>query len=85
MKTSEPKFKKGDEVVYHEGNWKLIVKEIFWDKDGCPVYHCSCNEPDYICEICEMDYEHMNVYTQDELISYDEWCDHGDECKKCHN
>jgi hypothetical protein len=84
MENIKPKFSKGDEVVYGEGNWKYIVHCVVFshgedDEDGeydGPKeikYVLICN--DDVCG-CPGD---MNVMSEKDLLSYDEWCDKVDK------
>ena len=87
---NKPKFKKGDEVVYHAGNWKYIVEEVLWNKEGKVRYVLSCNEYDDVCQLADNDGEHpdhMKVMSEDALIDYETWCGHTekDTCKICCN
>jgi hypothetical protein len=86
----KPKFKIGDEVVYHAGNWKGIITSSPRNIGDEVVYAVKCNE-DY-CDTCSdlasrplLDHGHVFLYREDELMEYDEWCDHVDNggCDKC--
>jgi hypothetical protein len=92
MTHDKPKFKKGDAVVYHEGNWKYLILGIYWNEDGKVFCHLACN--DESCEDrChangrdEVDYVHEEVMPESDLISEDEWDDHSEKgtCTVCCN
>lgn len=86
-KHNKPKFKKGEIVVFHEGNWKYLVMDVFWDKDGEVVYFLECAEDDDNCEKCTPEAPHHEFMEEAELMDYDEWCDHTEkqDCKTCCN
>lgn len=68
-------FQKGDEAIYFPGNWHYIVKgrgEI----EGKIYYMLECNEEE--CEHCPCE----DIFLpENELQTYEEYCDHG--CNEC--
>jgi hypothetical protein len=68
-------FEIGDEVVYFPGNWHYVVKGRGVIKDDI-YYMVECAEE--LCEECP----HEDIFmAEDELQSYEEYCDHG--CNEC--
>lgn len=76
----KPKYKKGDEVVYGEGNWKYIVSHVIFEHGGVDEdgeydgpkevrYVLICND-----EVCACPGDET-VLKESELLSYDAWCD----------
>jgi hypothetical protein len=83
-KQNKPKFKEGQEVVYHEGNWKWIVVQVLWDKDGKVKYFLECNDDS--CNHCDYDDDYLckGLHREKDLMDYDKWCDHTEKgCSKC--
>lgn len=81
------KFKVGQEVVYHPGNWHYEVREA--RKDGS--YLLACIEDSDICEDCQEDEgKHTVRFTAEkakDLMDYEEYTKHGlngeGECDIC--
>lgn len=82
--STKPKFKIDQEVIYHAGNFKYLVKDVKVFEDGRIIYTLVCN--DESCDQCQEDpfKEHVEFLQEDELIDYHEWCEHDDSCKVCH-
>ena len=85
--TRKPKFKVGDEVVYHAGNWKWRVVAVLKHVGGGGfTYFVTCQNDSCVCGE-DTQYDHFDLHNEADLISYDEWCDHTDKgtCKICCN
>lgn len=76
MAKAKRTFKDGDEVIYFPGNWHYVFLSKNPEDGMCTV---ACIEED--CEVCETEGAHEEEIHESELLSYEDYSDHG--CNEC--
>ena len=89
---NQPKFKIGQEVRYHAGNWAYrVIGVMSPELNGTDEYRYVLECIDDSCDVCEtlsgacVTDNHYEILGESELMEYDEHCQHVEDggCEKC--